>query len=181
MGRRSSLSQLEASVQAEVQRLIRDGWTIDGITAELAKLGAPMSRSAVGRYVQHARKSMETYAQAQEVSRVWLDRLDTEPNGDVARLLPEMLRAVAFSTVNRMVEDGEEVKPMDLMLLTKSVKDLAGTTKDLFAIAKLRAEAAANARALLLEEQRAKLDAMPTKGGVTAETKAAIREALGIV
>ena len=36
------------------------------------------------------------------------------------------------------------------------------------------------ARKKVLEEQRAKLEAMPTKGGVTAETKAAIREALGI-
>ena len=35
-------------------------------------------------------------------------------------------------------------------------------------------------RKKVLEEQRAKLEAMPTRGGVTAETKAAIREALGI-
>lgn len=40
---------------------------------------------------------------------------------------------------------------------------------------------AEEARRKLLEEQRAKLDAMPNKGGVTLETKVAIREALGIV
>ena len=39
----------------------------------------------------------------------------------------------------------------------------------------------AHARRKLLAEQQAKLDAMPNKGGVTAETKAAIREALGII
>jgi hypothetical protein len=38
-----------------------------------------------------------------------------------------------------------------------------------------------DARESLLAEQRAKLEAMPNKGGVTADTKAAIREALGIV
>jgi hypothetical protein len=37
------------------------------------------------------------------------------------------------------------------------------------------------ARKKLLEEQRAKLDAMGTKGGVTEDTKRQIREALGIV
>jgi hypothetical protein len=36
-------------------------------------------------------------------------------------------------------------------------------------------------RKRLLEEQRAKLDALGNKGGVTDETKKAIREALGIV
>ena len=38
----------------------------------------------------------------------------------------------------------------------------------------------AAARRRLLEEQKAKLDAMGTKGGVTEETKMAIRDALGI-
>lgn len=46
---------------------------------------------------------------------------------------------------------------------------------------KERRSVADEARRKLLEEQRAKLDAMPNKGGVTADTKAAIREALGIV
>ena len=36
-------------------------------------------------------------------------------------------------------------------------------------------------RQQMLAEQKAALDAMPNKGGVTAQTKAAIREALGIV
>ena len=46
-------------------------------------------------------------------------------------------------------------------------------------IARLQQQVEA-ARKRLLEEQRAKLDAMGSKGGVTEETKIAIREALGI-
>lgn len=39
----------------------------------------------------------------------------------------------------------------------------------------------AELRQQFLDEQRKKLDAMPNNGGVTEETKQAIREALGIV
>jgi hypothetical protein len=46
---------------------------------------------------------------------------------------------------------------------------------------KERRSVAEEARRKLLEEQRAKLEAMPNKGGVTPDTKAAIREALGII
>ena len=51
----------------------------------------------------------------------------------------------------------------------------------LFDAAKDQAKVEEAARKQLLDEQRAKLEAMPSKGGVTPETKAAIREALGIV
>lgn len=179
MARRSTISQLDASIQAEVARLVREGWTIDGILAELAKLGASVSRSAMGRHVQRARKSMETYAQGQEVAKVWLDKLSSEPNGDVARLLPEMLRALAFSTIERLSDEPDDVKPMDVMLLGKALKDLSGTTKDAFAIDKARAEARAAARRELLAEQSAAIDKM-SASGVTDKTKMAIREALGI-
>lgn len=181
MGRRSSVTKLGEPIQAEVARLVRAGWTIDDIKSQLAQLGADVSRSAMGRHVKRARESLATYTQAQEVSRVWLDRLDSEPNGDVARLLPEMLRALAFTTIENLADgDAADVKPADVMVLAKAVKDLSGATKDSFAIAKARTLARDQARAELLAEQASKLDAMPAAAGVTATTKAAIREALGI-
>ena len=45
---------------------------------------------------------------------------------------------------------------------------------------KFQAEVEDRARRQLLTEQEAKLAAMPNRGGVTDETKAAIRQALGI-
>lgn len=181
-GRPSSITRLEEPLQAEVNRLVRAGWTIDDIKASLAELGADVSRSAVGRYVKSARESMETYRQGQEVAKVWLDKLESDPQGDVARLLPEMLRALAFSTISQMGTEGaKQVKPMEVMLLAKALKDLSGTTKDSFAIERARADARALAERELLAKQKASLDAVMSKTkGVTAETQAAIREALGI-
>ena len=129
MARRSTLASLPAPIVQACNDLIRDGHTIDAIVAALHGLGAPVSRSAVGRYVKSARESMEKYRQAQEVARVWLDKLEAEPQGDVARLLPEMLRAAAFQSISRLGEEGGPVKAADLMLLARTLRDLAGASK----------------------------------------------------
>lgn len=180
MGRRSTLTQLDEPIQAEVARLVRAGWTIDDIKAQLAQLGADVSRSAVGRHVKNAREVMKRYTDAQEISKGWAEQVRDEPNGDVARLLWQMLSGLAFKTVDDMGVSTNPVKPMDLMLLSKMIKDLNASTKDGLSIAKTRAEAQAQAKRELLAEQASKLDAMPAAAGVTATTKAAIREALGI-
>jgi len=180
----SSITRLEPAIQTEVSRLVQEGWTIDDIRAELAKLGADVSRSAVGRHVKHARDSMRVYSQAQEVSKVWLQRLDAEPNGDVARLLPEMLRALAFTTIDNMQQrvetQADAVAPMDVMLLSKAIQHLSGASKDNFAMAMARSKIRAQVAAELKTEQAAKLDAVAKAKGVTDETRAAIRDALGI-
>ena len=63
------------------------------------------------------------------------------------------------------------------MLLAKALQHMSAAGKDHMAMElKMRDE-----RKKLLAEQSAKLDAMGNKGGVTEETKRAIREALGIV
>jgi len=129
MGRKSTVAFLDAGIVDEVNRLVRGGKTIDDILNALRELGAEVSRSAVGRYVQSARESMEKYKQAQEVAKVWVDKLETEPQGDVARLLPEMLRAVAFSTISQLGESEEGANSQELMFLAKALKDLSGATK----------------------------------------------------
>ena len=110
-------------------------------------------------------------------AKVWVNKLEAEPNGDVSRLLPEMLRVVAFQTIGQMGETEVGANPMEVMLLAKALQHMSAAGKDHMAMElKMRDE-----RKKLLAEQSAKLDAMGNKGGVTEETKRAIREALGIV
>lgn len=175
MGRRSTVAKLDKQLVEACNTLIRDGYTIDQILAQLKSLGADVSRSAVGRYVKSARESMEKYRQAQEVAKVWVDKLEAEPSGDVGRLLPEMLRVLAFQTLTQMGESEQAAGPMDVMLLAKALKDMAGTTKQNIdtelQLRKLRvemqakADAAANAVA---GEMR--------QAGLSDETIAAIRQ-----
>lgn len=129
MSRKSTVAVLPQEVVTEINRLIRDGCTIDEILRALSPLGVPVSRSAMGRYVKSARESMEKYRQAQEVAKVWVDKLEAEPSGDVARLLPEMLRVVAFQSLSSMGEAEEPANAMDVMLLAKALKDIAAATK----------------------------------------------------
>ncbi|MBN9477399.1 MAG: hypothetical protein ABS43_03715 [Bordetella sp. SCN 67-23] len=129
MARRSSIERLDPAIRDACNELIRSGHTIDEIVQTLRDLGANVSRSAVGRFTKSARASMEKFREAQEVAKVWIDKLESEPNGDVARLLPEMLRAVAFQTLSTMGESESPVESQELMFLAKALKDVSGASK----------------------------------------------------
>lgn len=133
MARKSSITQLDRRLREAVDGLIRDGRaTLDDILLHLAQLNggeAPVSRSALGRYAQRANEQMTRYREAQEVAKVWVDKFESEPNGDVARLLPEMLRSVAFQTLGSMSERSEAADAEEVMLLAKAMKDLASADK----------------------------------------------------
>jgi regulator of protease activity HflC (stomatin/prohibitin superfamily) len=82
--------------------------------------------------------------------------------------------------VNSALADAQE----DQELAVDDIRKLARATKDAIqarsASLKERQAIESAAREKLLAEQKEKLAAMPSKGGVTEETKQAIREALGI-
>lgn len=126
MPAKSTVKQLDPRIRTEVDAAIRDGRaTIDEIVALIRELGGEASRSAVGRYKKNAEAQMARYREAQEIAKVWVGKLQTDPEGDVGRLLAEMLRTTAFSTLG----DIEAATPEDLMFLAKALKDLASTDK----------------------------------------------------
>jgi hypothetical protein len=126
MARKSSIKELDPRIREAVDQAIREGRaTIDDIVALIAQLGGEVSRSAVGRYKQRAENQMQKYREAQEVAKVWIGKLQADPEGDIGRLLAEMLRTVAFQSIGDM----EAASPMDMMLLAKALKDMAGADK----------------------------------------------------
>ena len=174
MGRRSTVAAMPRELVEACNGLIRDGHTIEEILAALQGMGAQVSRSAVGRYVKSARESMEKYRQAQEVAKVWVDKLEAEPSGDVGRLLPEMLRVVAFQTLTNMGESDASVGAMDVMLLAKALKDIAGTQKTNIdtelLMRKVRAETQAKADAAAAD-----VEAITRNAGMSEELVSSIR------
>lgn len=128
MGRKSTVSKLDTRLRDAVDALVRDGrYTLDEILEHLADLNggkSPVSRSALGRYTQAAEEQMRRYREAQEVAKVWVNKLEDEPNGDVARLLPEMLRSVAFQTIGSMSDREEGADAQELMFLAKALDHL---------------------------------------------------------
>lgn len=145
--------------------------TIDQIAAMIDAMGGGASRSAVGRYVKSAREQMERYRQAQEVAKVWVGRLEQEPEGDVGRLLSEMLRTLAFQALGEMGE-GEGAKPSEIAMIARTIKDLSTADKtraDM--VLKVRKELAAK-----LEKEAGEVANLAKKGGLSDETVREIRE-----
>ena len=171
MARKSTVAQLPPQLVEACNGLIRDGRTIDDILGALRTLGAEVSRSAVGRYVKGARESMEKYREAQDMAKVWVAKLEAEPNGDVARLLPEMLRVVAYQSLASMGNSEKPAKAMDVMLLAKAIRDVAGTTKTQLEVEK-------QLRAMRAELKAAAKDVETTarEAGLSADTVGAIKK-----
>jgi hypothetical protein len=152
MAGKSSITKLDPRVKEAVDNAIRDGkLTIDDIVAIIVELGGDASRSAVGRYKKRAESMMGRYREAQEIAKVWVGKLQTDPEGDVGRLLSEMLRTTAFSTLGDM----DSASPQDLMFLGKALKDLASAEKlTAERILAVRREAAKDAAAVAVKEAK---------------------------
>lgn len=152
MSRKSSIKQLDPRIRTEVDAAIRDDRaTVDDIVAIIRELGGNASRSAVGRYKQRAEEQMKRYREAQEVAKVWIGKLQTDPEGDVGRLLAEMLRTTAFQTIG----DIDEATPQDIMFLGKALKDLASAdTLTANRIMVVRREAAKEAAVVAVKEAK---------------------------
>lgn len=174
MGRKSSIAKLPEAVRSAVDAAIREGRaTIEEIVAMIREMGGSASASAVGRYKANAEEQMGRYREAQEVAKVWVERLGSEPEGDVARLLPEMLRTVAFGTIGSM--DGESAGPNEVMLLARAIKDLASADKlTAERILRVRREVADKAAVEAVKEAK--------RAGLSDEAAEAIkRKILGVV
>jgi hypothetical protein len=132
MANKSAIAKLDPRVREAVDTAIREGRaTIDDLVVLISSYGAKASRSSVGRYVKNATEQLQRYREAQEVAKVWIGKLTDEPEGDVGRLLAEMLRTVAFQQIGEMSGDakGAKPKPMDIMLVAKALEHLAKSEK----------------------------------------------------
>ena len=109
------------------------------------------------------------------MAKVWVQKFEADPQGDVARLLPEMLRSVAFQTLGSMSDDEDGATPKDVMMLAAAMKDLASADKlTAERILKIRQEVARKAATEAVKEAKA--------GGLSDEAAEAIRQKiLGVV
>ncbi|MGJ7605474.1 phage protein Gp27 family protein [Variovorax sp. LT1R20] len=190
MGRKSTIHRLAPETKSYIEAMLATGaQTLDELIADLqerfpaeAKAGGLPSRSALHRYGSKLDRRLAAIKASTEAAR-----MISEHAGDSQDARSEALTAIVqtelFEAILNLQEaDDPEMDAGDrIAMLSAAAKNIATLTRSSVNLKKFQAEAAEAARKKLLEEQRAKLDAMGNKGGVTAETKAAIREALGIV
>lgn len=132
MPQKSSVKRLEPAIRAEVDRLLAGGrHTLDDVVAHLQKLGAPVSRSALGRYSQQFEEVAARMRESREVATAFAKELGDIPNNDMGRTLVELLHGLVFRVLMQRAKEDEDqpLKPMDLMLLAKAIKESVGSTK----------------------------------------------------
>ena len=147
------------------------------LAADLKARGGDVSKSALQRYGSPFEERLAKLKMATEQARAMVDAAPDDEDAlgaAVVRLTQERIFGVLMEL---------DISPdmVDVNKLFRNAAEIgkASVTQKRLSL-QVRRELEEAARKKLLEEQRAKLEAMPSKGGVTPETKAAIREALGI-
>jgi len=191
MGRKSSISRLPGDIKSYIEAMLATGaQTLDELIADLqerfpaaARSGELPSRSAVHRYGTKLDQRLSAIRASTEAAKIIHaqtgDREDTRSGALIA-----MIQSELFESIMSLQEAGDGENAMDpaerVGLLSMAAKNIATLTRSSVSLKKYQTDIEEAARKALLAEQRAALDAMGSKGGVTEETKAAIREALGI-
>ena len=182
MGQKSSIERLPDEVRTHIERRMRENQlTLDELIADLREAFPDLiktpSRSALGRYRMGFEEVMQTQRAMSNAASALVAELgedfDDKSGALLAQAVTTLATRAAFDQLGN--ENAEIGDVLDLAKAAKAAQEARSLNlKERQAVAKM-------AREKLLEEQKAKLDAMGNKGGVTEETKRAIREALGIM
>lgn len=186
MGRKSSVERLPTPVRTHIQRRLRENrLTLDELIADLhqtfpnqAQEGVLPSRSAIHRYGEDIREIVKHEREMAAAAEALVAELGEDFDARSGALLAQAVTTLASKTAMGAIRSGEALEIKDVLDLARAAK-AAQEARSLNY--KERQAVAVSARQKLLDEQRAKLDAMGNKGGVTEDTKRAIRAALGIV
>ena len=189
MGRKSAISKLPADVKIYIEGLMAEGrFTLDEMLANIRQqfpahqdAGELPSRAALQRYgpkIERRLIAVKAFSQATEsIYANAGDNFGKQSAGLIAVTQQELFDSMMAL---QDASDPEVDQAERITLLAEAARSIASLTRSSVQLKQYQAKVEAEVRATVLAEQRAKLDAMGTKGGVTEETKRAIREALGI-
>jgi len=189
MGRKSSISRLQPQVKAHIEaRLAAGAHTLDELIADLrerfpteAHAGDLPSRSAVHRYGQKLDRRLAAIRASTEAAKLIREQAGDDKDAR-SEALTALVQTELFEAILALQEaDDPDADPGERVgMLSAAAKNIATLTRSSVNLKKFQAEVEEATRQKLLQEQRAKLDELGSKGGVTPETQAAIRQALGI-
>ena len=126
---RSSVAKLPTELREAVDAAIADGDTIDEITARIRAEGESCSRSAVGRYAKDARELIQKRQEADRVVKAWMQEFGDRPQGELALLFIEGLRAMAIDTMRHLAKREELASSEDIARLSLALKRIESTNE----------------------------------------------------
>lgn len=183
MGRKSSLDLVSKEAQDLVMRHFRENrLTIDEIRDDV-RLKFPdektPSRSSIGRKRQGFDEMTKSMREIDSASRALVAELGEDFDDRGGALLAQAVTTLATNVAFQRLQD--EPQELDIGDVLKLARTARAAQEARVLSLKERVQIEKIAKDKLLAEQKEKLAAMPNKGGVTEETKQAIRAALGIV
>ena len=189
MARKSTITRLPLEIKAYIEAMLATGGqTLDELITDLrerfpaqAHAGDLPSRSAIGRYGQKLERRLSAIRASTEAAKLIQAQAGDDRDAR-SEALTALVQTELFEAILQLQEadDPEAEAGERVGMLSAAAKNIATLTRSSVNLKEFQAKAAAAARRELLEEQAAKLAALPNKGGVTDDTKAAIRLALGI-
>lgn len=130
MSRPSTIDQMPPDLLDKLQELLRDPRitqlsATQQINSILEQHGhEPVSKSAVNRYSMRLEKVGARLRESREMAKMWIGKLGSEPQGEVGKLLNEIIRTLAFETSMKMAEDEKAASPKLLGELALAVQRL---------------------------------------------------------
>jgi hypothetical protein len=189
MGRKSSIHRLPARIKGYIEALLGAGTTtLDELIADLraafpqeAQAGQLPSRSALGRYGQKLERRLAAIRASTEAAKLIQAQAGDDKDAR-SEALTALVQTELFDAILALQEaDDPNAAPEErVAMLSAAAKNIATLTRSSVNLKKFQADAEERGRLRLLAEQRAKLQALGSKGGVTDETMRAIRRVLGI-
>lgn len=181
MGRKSTIDQRSEDFRKHVFKRLREGrLTLDELRTELEQAfpdEPTPSRSALGRHRASVEEMISHEREMAAAAEALVGELGEDFDAKSGALLAQAVTTLTSRYAMSALQSGAEMDIADVLDLARAAK----TAQEARSLnLKERKEVERMAREKLLEEQKAKLDAMGSKGGVTEDTKRAIREALGI-
>ena len=185
MARKSSNKKLPADIRTALEALIAGNrHTLDEIIAEMQRRypSADLpSRSATHRYGQKLERRLMAIRASTEAAKLIQHQAGDDKDAR-SEALTALVQTELFEAILQLQEandpDIDQAERVDM--LSRAAKNIATLSRSSVNLKIFQAKVEDAARKKLLEEQNKALEAMGSKGGVSDETKAAIRTALGI-
>ncbi|EHR42727.1 phage protein Gp27 family protein [Alishewanella jeotgali] len=150
----------------------------DMVNAELAQYSGEteverISKNLVWREAKKMEEVAEDMRRSHEYAKAMSEKFNLQSLGEQGLVIQAMLMSAMHKTAAANIVGGDPIDPELLGELILGINRLQRTANYSAALEKQVEEK-------LLAKQKAKLESLGSKGGVTPETQQAIREALGI-
>lgn len=127
MAPRSSITR-NPQLQAAVEKLIAEGYTVDEVHDAVADFG--VSRSAVGRYAKHYRPMVDAIRQDRAVYDALRKHLPDGVDTGMLDLAFHRSQAELVRTLQALGEADEAASPKDMGAITRALRQLINAMRD---------------------------------------------------